>query len=106
MPRVTPISTRDSGHHGASLPPRTGGGSGGGDDGRGRDRGDSLADSLANYGERLRRARMGLALAMTPIPMLFVFFSAVYLIRRGVLSLDLGQTAYVATLVSGRLPLV
>lgn len=72
MSRVTPISTRASGHHGASLPPRTGGGSGGGDDGRGRDRGDSLPDSLPNYGERLRRARMGLAVAMTPILMLFI----------------------------------
>ncbi len=104
MPRVTPISTRDSGHHGASLPPRTGGGSGGGDDGRGRDRGDSLPDSLPNYGERLRRARMGLAVAMTPILMLFVSFTAVYLIRRGFLSLDVSQTAYVRTWVPVRLP--
>src|SRR4029077_6578326 len=102
MSRVTPISARASGHHGASLPPRTGGGSGGGDDGRGR--GDSLPDSLPNYGERLRRARMGLAVAMTPILMLFVSFTAVYLIRRGFLSLDVGETAYIRTWVPVRLP--
>src|ERR1700676_5078437 len=100
MPRVTPISTRASGHHGASLPPRTGGGSGG----NGRDGGDSLPDSLPNYGERLRRARMGLAVAMTPILVLFISFTAVYLIRRGFLSLDLNNMAYVRAWVPVRLP--
>lgn len=104
MPRVTPISTRPAGHNGASLPPRTGGG----DDGRGRDGGDGLPDSLPdfipNYGERLRRARMGLAVAMTPILVLFVSFTAVYLIRRGFLSLDVSETAYIQTWVPIRLP--
>jgi len=86
MPRLTPISTRPSGHNGASLPPRNGGG----DDGRGRDGGDGMPDFMPdfipnfipNYGERLRRARMGLAVAMTPVLMLFISFTAVYLIRR------------------------
>src|ERR1700687_6048044 len=110
MSRVTPISTRASGHRGASLPPRAGGGSGGGsgNDGRGRDSGDnrpdSLPDFIPNYGERLRRARMGLAVAMTPILMLFISFTAVYLIRRGFLSLDVSETAYVRTWVPVRLP--
>jgi cytochrome c oxidase subunit 3 len=104
MPRVTPISTRASGHHGASLPPHTGGGSGRDDDGRGRDGGDSLPDSLPNYGERLRRARMGLAVAMTPILMLFISFTAVYLIRRGFLSLDVTNAAYIRTWIPVRLP--
>jgi len=98
MPRVTPISTRPSGHHGASLPPRTGGG----DDGR--DGGDSMPDFIPNYGERLRRARMGLAVAMTPIVMLFISFTAVYLIRRGFLSLDLSDAGYIQTWVPVRLP--
>ena len=100
MPRVTPISTRASGHHGASLPPHTGGGSGG----NGRDGGDSLPDSLPNYGERLRRARMGLAVAMTPILMLFISFTAVYLIRRGFLSLDVTNAAYIRTWIPVHLP--
>jgi cytochrome c oxidase subunit 3 len=96
MPRVTPASTRPTGHNGASLPPRTGGG----DDGCGRDGG----DSMPNYGERLRRARMGLAVAVTPALMLFISFTAVYLIRRGFLSLDLSDAGYIRTWVPVRLP--
>jgi cytochrome c oxidase subunit 3 len=95
---MTPFSTQPSGHNGASLPPHAGGG----DDGR--DSGDSMPDSIPNYGERLRRARMGLAIAMTPIVMLFISFTAVYLIRRGFLSLDLSDTAYIQTWVPVRLP--
>ena len=98
MPRVTPISTRLSRHNGASLPPRTGGG----DDGRGS--GDNMPNSIPNYGERLRRARMGLAVAMTPIIMLFISFTAVYLIRRGFLSFDLSNASYIQTWVPVRLP--
>jgi len=100
MAAMTPFSTRSSGYNGASLPPRTGGG----DDGRGRDGGDRMPDSIPNYGERLRRARMGLAVAMTPIVMLFVSFTAVYLIRRGFLSLDMTGTGYIRTWLPVRLP--
>jgi cytochrome c oxidase subunit 3 len=99
MPRVTPISTRPSGHDGASLPPRTGGGDDGGDG-----MPDFIPDRIPNYGERLRRARMGVAVAITPVLMLFISFTAVYLIRRGFLSLDLSNTAYIRTWVPVRLP--
>jgi cytochrome c oxidase subunit III len=97
MSRLTPFSTRPAGHNGASLPPR----SGGGDDGRD---GDGMQDFLPNYGERLRRARLGLAVAMTPIMMLFVSFTAVYLIRRGSLSVEMGNAGYVQTWIPVRLP--
>lgn len=97
---MTPVSTRPSGHNGSSLPPR----SGGGDDGRGEGMPDSMPDFIPNYGERLRRARMGLAVAMTPILMLFISFTAVYLIRRGFLSLDLSSAGYIQTWVPVRLP--
>ncbi len=100
MPRLMPISTRPAGHNGSSLPPRTGGG----DDGRGRDGDDSLPDIIPNYGERLRRARMGLAVAMTPIVMLFISFTAVYLIRRGFLTFDGNDSAYVRLWTPVRLP--
>src|SRR5450759_3523281 len=100
MPRLTPASTRPSGHNGASPPPRTGGD----DDGRGRDGDDSMPDLIPNYGERLRRARMGVAVAMTPVLMLFISFTAVYLIRRGFPSLDLSDAGYVRTWVPVRLP--
>ena len=72
---MTPISTRHFDHDGASLPPRTGGGGDG--------MPDFIPDSIPNYGERLRLARMGLAVAMTPVFMLFLSFTAVYLVRRG-----------------------
>jgi cytochrome c oxidase subunit 3 len=106
MPEVTPISTRSFGHNGASLPPRTGGG----DDGRGRDGGDgmpdSIPDSIPNYGERLRRARMGLAVAVTPVFMLFISFTAVYLVRRGFVSVNGGDAAYLRSWVPVQLPWV
>jgi cytochrome c oxidase subunit 3 len=63
-----------------------------------------MPDFIPNYGERLRRARMGLAVAMTPIIMLFISFTAVYLIRRGFLSLDLNNASYIQTWVPVRLP--
>jgi cytochrome c oxidase subunit 3 len=95
MPRVTPISTRHFGYNGASLPPRTGGGDG---------VPDFIPNSIPNYGERLRRARMGLAVAMTPVFMLFISFTAVYVIRRGFLSLDQSGTAYVRTWAPVEMP--
>jgi cytochrome c oxidase subunit 3 len=101
MPRLTPISTRAAGHNGASLPPRTGGG----DDGRGRDGlPDREPDSIPNYGERLRRARLGLAVAMAPIVMLFISFTAVYLIRRGFVGFDVSNPGYFRIWIPVRLP--
>src|SRR5271167_2063756 len=78
-----------------SQPSRTGGG----DDGRDDSMPDFIPNHIPNYGERLRRTRMGLAVAMTPIVMLFISFTAVYLIRRGSLSLDLSGAAYIQTWV-------
>ncbi len=52
----------------------------------------------------MRRARLGLAVAMTPIIVLFVSFTAVYLARRGFVSLDAGQTAYIRAWVPVQLP--
>jgi len=109
MPRLTLISSRSrsTGHNGASLPPR-----GGGNDGRGRDGGDNNPDSrpnflhssIPNYGDRLRNARLGLAVAMTPILMLFFSFTAVYLVRRGFLSPDFTADAYIRNWVPVKLP--
>jgi cytochrome c oxidase subunit 3 len=59
---------------------------------------------MPNYGERLRRARMGLAVAMTPIIVLFISFTTVYLIRRGIPSLDPNHASYIRTWDSVRLP--
>ena len=94
---MTPFSTRRSGYHGVSLPPR----SGGGDDGRGNS--DNTPDSIPNYGDRLRRARMSLAVAMTPVLMLFISFTAVYLMRRVFVG-DLSSAGYIQSWIPVRLP--
>ena len=100
MPRLTPASPRSTGHNGASLPPHAGGG----DDSHGRGSGDNQPDSMPNYGERLRRARLGLAVVMTPILMLFFSFTAVYLVRRGFLGSGLGTDTYLHAWVPVQLP--
>jgi cytochrome c oxidase subunit 3 len=93
MARSTPIANRPSGHDGSHLPPSRGGG----DDGR-------SGDSMPNYGQRLRRARLALAVFLAPILMLFVSFTVVYLIRRGFVSFDVASDTYIRTWVPVRLP--
>jgi cytochrome c oxidase subunit III len=96
MPRLAPGATRPAGRHGSALPPRTGGGGGGG--------GDNRPDFIPNYGDRLRRARLGLAIAMTPILVLFISFTAAYLVRRGFVSMDVSDATYRNTWVPVPLP--
>src|SRR5438034_10891866 len=48
---------------------------GGGDDGR-------AGRGLPNYPTRLRRARLGLLVALTPVLMLFVSFTSAYVMRQ------------------------
>jgi len=43
---------------------------------------------LPNYATRLRRARLGLLVALTPVVMLFVSFSSAYVVRQGLPTLD------------------
>jgi cytochrome c oxidase subunit III len=97
MPRLTPVPTRHFGH-GASLPPRAGGG----DDGRGH----GNDDSIPNYGDRLRLARKGLALAMTPILVLFISFTSAYLIQRGFVGFEENPAAYIKAWAPVKLPWV
>src|SRR5256884_4326467 len=59
------------------LPPIRGGG---GDDGSG--------PGLPDYATRLRRARLGLLVALTPVLMLFVSFTSAYVVRQGLPTLD------------------
>src|SRR5271168_2120307 len=99
MPPLISSSTRPSRYNGDSIPPRTGGGG----DGRGREGG----DSLPNYGDRLHRARRALAIALVPIFMLFISFTAVYVIRRlsvGLNTVDLSNHDYVQSWIPVRLP--
>ena len=43
---------------------------------------------LPDYGTRLRRARLGLLVALIPVMMLFVSFTSAYVVRQGLPSLD------------------
>lgn len=48
----------------------------------GRGWGDGGSDSSPNFGDRLRRARLGLAIALVPILTMFIAFTAIYVLRR------------------------
>jgi cytochrome c oxidase subunit III len=74
IPAHRPATSR--GRH-DDLPPVIGGGDGGRPD-----------PGSPDYGARLRRARLGLAVALTPITMLFVAFTSAYIVRQGLPTFD------------------
>ncbi len=78
---------------GGSLPPVYGDG---GEGGRG--------DRSSDYGSRLRRARLGLAVAIAPIVMLFVAFTSAYIVRQGLPTLDEKTHTYVRDWIPVHLP--
>jgi cytochrome c oxidase subunit 3 len=55
---------------------------------RGGDDGGSRRPGSPDYRTRLRRARLGLLVALTPILMLFVSFTSAYVVRQGLPTLD------------------
>ncbi len=70
-----------------------------------RDGGDDRASGGApDYGGRLRRARLALAVAITPIIMLFVSFTSAYIVRQGLPTLDERTGAYVRDWLQVNLP--
>jgi cytochrome c oxidase subunit III len=83
-----------TGHDGGAQPPAFGGG-GDGNSGSGS----------PNYVERLRRARLGMAVALTPITMLFVSFTSAYIVRQGLPTLDEPTGKYVRDWLSVNLPI-
>jgi cytochrome c oxidase subunit 3 len=97
MATLTPTLTvkQPKSRHGGTgdVPHYPGGGGGGG-------RGDDYPD----YGERLRRCRLGLAVGIAPIVMLFVAFSSAYLVRQGLASWDLRTNSYINDWAPVRLP--
>jgi cytochrome c oxidase subunit III len=90
-PTITryPGTARGGGH---TAPPNGGGGdhrNGGGS---------------PNFGDRLRRARLGLAVGLTPIIMLFVSFTSAYIVRQGLPTLDEKTNQYVRDWLPVSLP--
>jgi cytochrome c oxidase subunit 3 len=92
---LSPTVTRFPGtaHGGGSTAPPNGGG---GDDHSG--------GSSPNFGDRLRRARLGLAVGLTPIIMLFVSFTSAYIVRQGLPTLDDKTNQYVRDWLPVNLP--
>jgi len=86
--------------------PKTGqGGSGvhppisdGGGDGRG-------GNGSPDYGQRLRRTRLGLLIGLMSVTMLFVGFTSAYIVRRGLPTLDEGTNTYVRDWIPVNLPI-
>lgn len=90
VPSRHPVTSRgDRGN----LPPIVGGG----DDGR-------PDPGLPDYGARLRRARLGLAIALTPVLMLFVSFTSAYIVRKGLPTFDPGTNTVVHDWIPVPLP--
>ncbi len=87
-----PHPTTSRGKRG-DLPPVLGGGDGGRPD-----------PGSPDYGARLRRARLGLAVALTPIGMLFVAFTSAYIVRQGLPTFDPNTNTVVHDWVPVQLP--
>jgi cytochrome c oxidase subunit 3 len=92
-PTIT-IKDPKTGHGGGAVHPPI---SGGGDDGRG-------GNGSPDYGQRLRRARLGLLVALAPIIMLFVSFTSAYIVRQGLPTLDERTGTYVRDWLQVNLP--
>jgi cytochrome c oxidase subunit 3 len=84
--------TRDTG---GGDPPSYGGG------GNGNDQGNNGA---SDYGERLKRARLGLVVGLTAVVMLFVGFTSALLVRKGLPTLDQQTNTYSRDWVPIHLP--
>ncbi len=72
-------------------------GGGGGGGGRG-------GDDSPSYGERLRRYRLGLLLALTSVVMLFVSFTTAYVVRKAGAVWDPARNDYISNWVPITLP--
>src|SRR6201981_1819135 len=83
---------RDAG--GGAPPSFGGGGDGNGGGGHG----------AFNYGDRRRRARLGLVLGLTAVIMLFVGFTSALLVRKGLPSFDAQTNTYSRDWTTIRLP--
>ena len=88
------IKDPKAGHGGGAVHPPV---AGGGDDNRG-------GNGSPDYGQRLRRARLGLLVALAPIIMLFVSFTSAYIVRQGLPTLDERTGTYVRDWIQVNLP--
>src|SRR6266542_3923311 len=87
------------------VPQRGGGGRGPVDRHHGGGNGGGRGDGTPNYGDRLRRYRLGLAVGLTSVVMLFVSFTSAYIVRQGLGNWDAAAGAYVRDWQKLQLPL-
>jgi cytochrome c oxidase subunit III len=80
---------------GGATPPAVRGG--GGEGGRG--------DGYPDYGQRLRRLRVGLAIGLTSVTMIFVSLTSAYIVRRGLPTFDDSTGTYTRDWIPVQLPL-
>ena len=59
---------------------------------------------MPDYRTRLRRARLGLLVALTPVLMLFVSFTSAYVVRQGLPTLDPGTNQLIHDWIPTKLP--
>jgi cytochrome c oxidase subunit 3 len=93
MQPTVPIGQPHAGRGGDVLRPP----GGGGDDGR-------SGSDPQGYSRRLRRARLGIVVAITPIVMIFVSYTSAYIVRQGLPTYDEATTTYVRDWLSVSLP--
>ncbi|MGA7078222.1 MAG: cytochrome c oxidase subunit 3 [Terriglobales bacterium] len=67
--------------------------------------GGGRGDGSPDYVSRLRRARLGLVVAIAPIVMLFVAFTSAYIVRQGLPTLDQKTNTYVRDWTPVNLPI-
>lgn len=90
---LTPTLSRAPDRGGTiDVPPSSGGGDGSG------------GSAPPDYSGRLRRARLGLAVGLTPVIMLFVSFTSAYIVRQGLPTLDEHTQRYVRDWLPVNLP--
>src|ERR1700683_59569 len=78
---------------GGTRPPAFGGG------------GDGRGDGSPDHGARRRRVRLGLAIGLTSITMIFVSLTSAYVVRRGLPTLDERTNTYVRDWIPVDLPI-
>ena len=94
MATLNPTLAHDprAGFGGGGVPPISGGG------------GDGRGDSSPDYSGRLRRARLGLGVGITPVIMLFVSLTSAYIVRQGLPTVDEHTNRYVHDWLPVNLP--
>ncbi len=68
--------------------------------------GDNRGDGAPDFGDQLRRYRLGLAVGLAAVVMLFISFTSAYIVRQGLGTWDAAKNAYVTDWQPLRLPVV